>query len=100
MKKIFLSISCLLLAINMFAQKAPSHQQWDKLLKKHVNSAGMVNYKGFIKDSVALNSYLSMLSTNVPGDTWSKEEKLAFWINAYNAFTVKLITDYYPIKRY
>ena len=78
--------------------KAITHEAWNKLLKKHVDSKGFVDYKGFIKDSVALNSYLSMLSTNVPGDSWSKEEKLAFWINAYNAFTVKLITDYYPIK--
>lgn len=78
--------------------KAVTHEAWNKLLKKHVNNKGFVNYKGFIKDSNALNSYLLMLSNNTPAASWTKEEKLAFWINAYNAFTVKLITDYYPIK--
>ena len=29
---------------------------------------------------------------------WSKEEQLAYWINAYNAFTIKLILDHYPVK--
>src|SRR5207249_4677467 len=28
---------------------------------------------------------------------WSRAERLAFWINAYNAFTVKLVLDHYPI---
>ena len=38
-------------------------------------------------------------SSNPPNEkTWSKEEQMAYWINAYNAFTIKLITKYYPIK--
>ncbi len=78
--------------------KAVKHEAWNKLLKKHVDKKGFVDYKGFIKDSNALNSYLNMLSNNAPAASWTKEEKLAFWINAYNAFTVKLITEYYPIK--
>lgn len=78
--------------------KAVTHEAWNKLLKKHVNNKGFVDYKGFIKDSNALNSYLNMLSSNAPSASWTKEEKLAFWINAYNAFTVKLITDHYPVK--
>ncbi|MBC7720872.1 MAG: DUF547 domain-containing protein [Pedobacter sp.] len=78
--------------------KPITHEAWNKLLKKHVDSKGFVDYKGFIKDSVALNSYLKMLSDNEPADSWQKDEKLAFWINAYNAFTVKLIIDHYPVK--
>ena len=30
--------------------------------------------------------------------TWSEAEQLAYWINAYNAFTVKLIADNYPVE--
>ena len=78
--------------------KPVTHEAWNKLLKKYVDNKGFVNYKGFIKDSIALNSYLNMLSENVPSASWTKEEKLAFWINAYNAFTIKLITDHYPVK--
>jgi hypothetical protein len=46
----------LIIATASFAQKAPSHQHWDKLLKKHVNASGMVNYKGFKQDKGELDS--------------------------------------------
>lgn len=98
MKKIFLFISCLFIAVVSFAQKAPSHQQWDKLLKKHVNASGMVSYKGFQKDKVELDAYLKTLSDNAPQSSWSENEQKAFWINAYNAFTVALILKHYPVK--
>ncbi len=81
-----------------FAQKAPSHQQWDKLVKKHVDKMGLVNYKGFQKDKGELDSYLKLLSDNGPKDSWSDNEQKAFWINAYNAFTVSLILKHYPVK--
>ncbi len=86
------------MAIFSFAQKAPSHQQWDKLLNKYVNAAGLVNYKGFIKDKSELDEYLKLLSDNAPQSSWSKNEQKAFWINAYNAFTVSLILQKYPVK--
>ncbi len=79
--------------------KAPSHEIWNALLKKNVTPDGKVNYKEFIKDSVKLNKYLKLLTDNPPNEkTWSANEQKAFWINAYNAYTVKLITKYYPIK--
>ncbi len=81
-----------------FAKNAPSHQLWDDLLQKHVTDKGVVDYKGFIKDSVKLNEYLTLLSSNEPANSWSKNEKMAFWINAYNAFTVQLICRNYPVK--
>ena len=78
--------------------KAPSHDAFDKLLKKHVFQDGRVNYKGFIKDSVLFNKYLSDLSNHPPNKTWTANEDKAFWINVYNAFTIKLIIDNYPVK--
>jgi len=98
MKKIFLSVSCFFISITLFAQKAPSHQQWDKLLKKYVNESGMVNYKGLQKDKVELDAYLKTLSDNAPQKTWSENDEKAFWINAYNAFTISLILQHYPVK--
>jgi hypothetical protein len=80
------------------SNKAITHEAWSNLLQKHVNEEGLVNYKGFIADSTALNNYLHLLSDNAPAKSWSREEKLAYWINAYNAFTVKLITLHYPLK--
>ncbi|MEJ7691548.1 DUF547 domain-containing protein [Daejeonella sp.] len=98
MKKIFFLISYLLLAINMFAQKVPSHQAWDKLLKEHVNASGMVNYKGFKRDKSEFDAYLKTLSDNPPQKNWSQNDEKAFWINAYNAYTISLILQKYPVK--
>jgi len=79
--------------------KPVSHQLWDQLLKKHVSTDGTVNYKGFIKDSVQFSKYLRLLSTHHPNDKyWSINQQKAYWINAYNAFTIQLAIRYYPIK--
>lgn len=76
-----------------------THEIWDSLLQKHVTEDGQVNYKGIIKDSLKFNSYLSLLKNHHPNSkNWTKEEQLAYWINAYNAFTVQLIVDNYPVK--
>ncbi|MBC7743805.1 MAG: DUF547 domain-containing protein [Flavobacterium sp.] len=73
------------------------HSLWEQLLKKHVSANGKVDYAGFKSDSKKLDSYLKMLSnTNLSG--YSKTEKQAYWINAYNAFTVDLVAKNYPVK--
>lgn len=76
-----------------------SHTIFDGLLQKHVTLEGAVNYKGFIQEKELFEEYLTLLQNNHPDKkTWSKNEQLAYWINAYNAFTVKLIIDNYPTK--
>ena len=75
----------------------PSHDAWDKLLQEYVTTDGRVNYDGIKKDKAKLESYLKTLETNAPQDSWSRGDKMAFWINAYNANTVKLIVDNYPV---
>jgi hypothetical protein len=98
MKKIILSV--LFIYTEAFGAQAqpPSHAGYTALLKKNVSTDGKVDYRGFIKDSVEFNKYLKDLSANPPNKTWSRNEQLAYWINAYNAFTIKLITMYYPLK--
>ena len=73
-----------------------SHEVWDKLLRANVSASGKVNYKGFKSNSAKLDAYLQALKANPPQSDWSRNQKLAYWINVYNAFTVKLITDNYP----
>lgn len=80
------------------SQTPAPHAIWDSLLQRWVNSEGGVNYKGFIKDSLRLNQYLGLLATHPPSPGWSREEKMAYWINAYNAFTIQLILRHYPLK--
>jgi len=97
-KKILIFAFLLLSVLIVQAQTKPSHGVFDALLKKYVSAGGKVNYQGFIKDSVALNRYLNLLSKTPPDKkSWAQQEQMAYWINAYNAFTIKLIINFYPI---
>lgn len=79
------------------------HEAWTVLLKKHVvliseGKASQLDYGGMAKDRPALKAYLQTLS-GVPEaefKTWSKPQRMAFLINAYNAFTVEKILTRYP----
>ncbi len=76
-----------------------AHDDWDILLKKHVSEAGNVDYKGFLEDKALFEDYIQKLSKHHPNDkNWPKADQLAYWINAYNAFTLKLILDKYPVS--
>ena len=104
MKKIVVIVVMLLLSKNNFVTEAApinknlNHSTWNLLLKKHVSDQGKVDYLGFKKDLTELNAYLEWLSNSIPLETWSKDQKMAFWINAYNALTIQLIVDRYPIS--
>jgi len=70
----------------------------DRFLQKYVSSSGKVNYGGMKKELDVLDSYISELNNTSPASDWSKNEKKAYYINAYNAYTVKLVLTKYPIK--
>ena len=75
-----------------------THQLFNNLLQKYVTSAGSVNYSGLKQDEKSLNRYLNELSKSKPDNSSNRNGTLAYWINAYNAFTLKLILDNYPLK--
>lgn len=72
-----------------------THKEFDVLLKKYVNPRGRVNYNGFKRDKKKLETYLSSLSavSRSEYNKFSYKQKLAFLINAYNGYTIKLILD-------
>ncbi len=74
----------------------PHHREWNNLLQKNVTQNGDVNYKSFLTDKANLQEYLNYLEGYLPAKNWSKNHKLAYYINLYNARTVKLILDNYP----
>lgn len=79
--------------------KPPDHDLWEVLVSRHVSKDGVVDYQGFQADSELLYQYLDTLSAHHPDPAkWTKEEQLAYWINAYNAFTIRLILEHYPLK--
>lgn len=93
----------LLISICFFQliQNGPTDQSveiFNVLLSKYVNKNGSVNYKGFIEEKEKFILYLNYLSSNPPKKEDKESVKLAYWINAYNAFTIKLIIDNYPLE--
>ena len=73
------------------------HAHWDRLLKNYVSPKGQVDYSGLKTELDALDQYLANLAQFPPDDEFDRNEVMAYWINAYNAFTVKLILDNYPL---
>jgi hypothetical protein len=79
------------------------HKAWDALLKRHVvlidgGKASRVRYDGFARDRGALKSYLALLSgvSAKQFGSWTKAQRMAFLINAYNAYTIEKILVRYP----
>ena len=75
------------------------HVRWDFLLKDYVTNEGKVDYKKFKKNRSSLTDYITRLQDNfLEIEASKKEDKLAYWINAYNALTVDLILRNYPLN--
>jgi Protein of unknown function, DUF547 len=79
------------------------HAAWTALLKKHVvllrgGQGSQVSYAGFAADKVALSAYTTTLAavSREAFNGFSKPQRMAFLINAYNAYTVQLILTKYP----
>lgn len=66
------------------------------LLSTYVSASGNVNYASIKANKTELEDVLTEFESNVPEAGWSSAQKLTFWINAYNIYTIKLIVDNYP----
>ena len=98
--KVMLFASLLLSSgVSWAAEFDHAHRVWDQVLKTHVHGS-FVDYASLAKDTQRLDLYLKQLDsvTRADVDAWSRDKQLAFWINAYNAFTLRVILDYYPIN--
>ena len=74
------------------------HRTWTAVLGDHVRN-GAVDYRGLADHGrPAFQRYIDELSAGSPHESnWTREQRLAFWLNAYNAFTIRLILDHYPL---
>lgn len=98
MNKFTVFFITILISSGLYSQSGVSHSSFDQLLQKYVDEQGMVNYKGLKADRAKLRSYLSILENNSPQNSWTRDQKLAYWINAYNAYTLDLILEHYPVE--
>jgi len=95
--------------LTFLAAPAPAqfgHELWQNLLERHVRwvdsgHATVVDYAGLERERESLDRYLAQLSEVSPTAfaTWASAERLAFLLNAYNAFTVQLVLTRYPHLR-
>lgn len=76
-----------------------THAAYDAVLKAHI-ADGTVDYRALKANSTALNGYLDTLAAVHKKEfkTWSEPQQLAFYFNLYNAATLKLIVDHYPVE--
>jgi Protein of unknown function, DUF547 len=95
MKKIFFCL--LLLPFLGFSQ--PDYKAYDAFLQKYVSAKGSVNYKKIKQNKTELEMLIKQFQNASPQKTWSKNEQLAYWLNAYNLFTINLIVNNYPLKK-
>lgn len=78
-----------------------SHSALTNVLKTYVNEKGLVNYAGLKANRSALDSYIVSTSNVSKNEfkTWSEADRMAFLINVYNAETLQLIIDNYPVAQ-
>ena len=76
-----------------------THALFDGVLKHYVNDA-RVDYAGLKNKPQDLNRYLTQVAnvSEVDFKKWNEQQQIAFLINAYNAYTLQLILDHYPVK--
>ena len=82
----------------------PDHAPWARLLEAHLEQGeggapnrfdyGALKANG--EDRAALRSYIASLEATDPG-VLSRDEAFAFWVNLYNALTVEVVIDHYPV---
>lgn len=89
---------------NPLAERSPSdrfdhsYRSFGQVLRRHVVGT-RVDYAGLLRQRGALDAVVEELGQveRSEFDTWTDHEQIAYWINAYNAFTLQAIVDNYPI---
>ncbi len=78
----------------------PFHDKCADILRNYVDDEGMVDYKTLKRKKMELKELLNEFDELDPNEynSWPKEDKIAFWLNAYNIQMLNIIVDNYPIK--
>jgi uncharacterized membrane protein YdjX (TVP38/TMEM64 family) len=95
-----LPAGALLPTANLDAQEMPTHEAFTSVLGQVVRENG-VDYALLVEQRAELDAYLATLATidRAVVDAAERDVRLAFWINAYNACMLRLVSDHYPIQK-
>lgn len=91
-----LTVFTLMLLFNLPIYGQNVHSRFSEILRDYVND-GKVDYRELCKDN-RLGIYITQLAITNPDTISDEKARLAFWINAYNAYTIQVICDNYPLK--
>ncbi|MBI3493946.1 MAG: DUF547 domain-containing protein [Acidobacteria bacterium] len=98
----FLPVALVLSVIAVTGSAVPSPASfpaYESVLAAAVHGS-TVDYKALKRDRRELDAALASFSApdTLPEQSWTRDERFAFWINAYNAFTIATIVNQYPIR--
>jgi hypothetical protein len=99
MKWVVMGLALSALAAGGVTGKTPAYDDYAAVLARFVDGEGLVDYAGLKRARAPLDAFVESLEKVSPAayDAWGERERVAFWINAYNALTLKLVVDHYPI---
>jgi len=95
MKYLFVMLAFMIL-VSMTSNRQQGHRLFTEILQDYVHE-GKVNYRELCQDN-RLETYIAQLAGTNPDAISDEKARLAFWINAYNAYTIQVICDNYPVK--
>lgn len=72
------------------------YEKLNTFLRKYVSTSGKVNYSDIKTNKLSLEIILKEIESNYQQSNWTNNQKLAYWINVYNIYTIKLVVDNYP----
>jgi hypothetical protein len=91
-------IATFVLLANYAQGQNVDYSKYETLLKTFVSAKGRVNYKGIKANMTPLNEAIKVFETVKPAANWNQNQKLAYWMNAYNVYTIALVVENYPTK--
>lgn len=95
MRKLFFLL--VLITSTSFSQKM-NYFNYDTFLVNYVTDTGIVDYDKIFKNKEDLRKIVAEFEKTKPTIYWSNRETIAYWINAYNVYSIKIIIDNYPVK--
>ena len=79
------------------------YQPVERVLASYVDEHGYVDYAGLKKNPLDLDTFIGQISQVSPASHPAlfptREAKLTYWINAHNAWMLRLVVDHYPVKK-
>ena len=101
MRPLYFLLLSLLVPTTLYAAPPFDHSPFDQVLQEYVDDQGLVRYAALAQDRAQLDAYVDSLGHASPAshpDRFpTRAHELAYWINAYNAFTLRGVIDAYPI---